>query len=67
MHAGRQSPVWVQVGKGFNQDYWARFEKFVKNVHKRSEAVYIATGPIFAPMLTQDGLRSNHGFIGAAQ
>eukprot|EP00892_Ulva_mutabilis_P003598 jgi/Ulvmu1/160/UM001_0164.1 len=53
-----------QVGKGFNQDYWARFEKFVKNVHKRSEAVYIVTGPIFAPLFTNNGLQSNHSFIG---
>ena len=55
----------LQVGPGFNRDYWARFEKFTKDVVKKSDDVYIVTGPVFAPALTASGLRSVHGFIGA--
>jgi DNA/RNA endonuclease G (NUC1) len=32
------------VGPGFNRDYWARFEKFVKDAAKVSDGVFIVTG-----------------------
>jgi endonuclease G len=39
----------VQVGPGFNRDYWARFEKFIKETAKASDGVYIVTGPLWLP------------------
>jgi hypothetical protein len=38
-----------QVGAGFNRDYWARFEKLVKDVVKHADGVYVVTGPLFLP------------------
>eukprot|EP00879_Flechtneria_rotunda_P013643 GHRR01014251.1.p1 GENE.GHRR01014251.1~~GHRR01014251.1.p1 ORF type:complete len:441 (+),score=151.04 GHRR01014251.1:1605-2927(+) len=43
------SNVSPQVGAGFNRDYWARFEKFVKDTAKVSDGVYIVTGPLWIP------------------
>jgi endonuclease G len=34
------------------RDYWARFEKFVKDVSKSCKDVYVVTGPLWMP--TQD-------------
>lgn len=39
----------LQVGPGFNRDYWARFEKFIKDTAKASDGVYIVTGPLWLP------------------
>lgn len=37
-----------QVGKGFNQDYWARFEQFIHDVVKPAcDNVYVVTGPLY--------------------
>lgn len=37
-----------QVGKGFNQDYWARFERFIHDVVKPTcDNVYVVTGPLY--------------------
>ena len=56
------------------QDRWqlcnaavqCRFEKFVKDTVKRSDDVYIATGPVYAPRLAPNGRsESQHAFIGA--
>jgi hypothetical protein len=55
----------AQVGDGFNRDYWARFEKFVKDIVKRADDVYIVTGPVFAPQVTPQGVKSGHAYIGA--
>lgn len=38
-----------QVGVGFNRDYWARFEKFARDLIKKHKAVYIVTGPLWLP------------------
>lgn len=43
------APSSVQVGPGFNRDYWARFEKFIKETAKASDGVYIVTGPLWLP------------------
>eukprot|EP00775_Hariotina_reticulata_P011483 gene11483-11627_t len=43
------SNISPQVGPGFNRDYWARFEKFVKDVAKVSDGVFIVTGPLWLP------------------
>lgn len=37
------------MGKGFNRDYWARFEKFVKDLTKRADEVLVVTGPLYMP------------------
>ncbi len=40
-----------QVGPGFNRDYWAKLEQFVRDVagNEKSRATYVATGPLFLP------------------
>ena len=38
-----------QVGPGFNRDYWARFERFVQEVARVCDDVYVVTGPLFLP------------------
>jgi endonuclease G len=43
------SNVSPQVGKGFNRDYWARLEKFVRDLTKKYDDVYVVTGPLFLP------------------
>lgn len=53
------------MGTGFNRDYWARFEKFVKDVANKSDEVYVVTGPLFLPQLDeQDKWVMKHSFIG---
>jgi hypothetical protein len=55
-----------QVGKGFNRDYWARFEKFVKDLTKRADEVLVATGPLYLPARdAQGGWQARHQLIGA--
>lgn len=37
-----------QVGKGFNQDYWARFERFITDVVRPAcKTVHVITGPLY--------------------
>ncbi|GAB5032430.1 mitochondrial nuclease [Nannochloropsis oceanica] len=38
-----------QVGGGFNRDYWARVEKFTRDLTKHCDAVYLVSGPLFLP------------------
>lgn len=38
-----------QVGVGFNQHYWARFEKFTRNLTTRYPSVRVVTGPLYLP------------------
>ena len=38
-----------QVGPGFNRDYWARFEGFVRHLAKVYDEVHVITGPLFLP------------------
>lgn len=38
-----------QVGEGFNRDYWAHFEDFVRRLTGRFSSVRIVTGPLFLP------------------
>ncbi|GIL80059.1 hypothetical protein Vretimale_12871 [Volvox reticuliferus] len=42
-----------QAGEGFNRDYWARFERFVKDLTYASADVYIITGPLWLPTQAQ--------------
>ena len=49
------SNISPQVGAGFNRDYWARFEAFVKSLSKDCEEVHVVTGPLFLPQPKQGG------------
>ncbi|GBF90528.1 DNA RNA non-specific endonuclease [Raphidocelis subcapitata] len=51
-----------QVGAGFNRDYWARFEKFVKDVARRSDGVYVVTGPLYLPTPDADAATGRPGW-----
>ncbi|GIL54567.1 hypothetical protein Vafri_10315, partial [Volvox africanus] len=42
-----------QVGAGFNRDYWARFERFVRELTNAAADVYIITGPLWLPTQSQ--------------
>ncbi len=38
-----------QVGEGFNRDYWAHFEDFVRRLTARYPSVRVVTGPLYLP------------------
>lgn len=38
-----------QVGDGFNRDYWAHFERFVRDLTKTYSSVRVVTGPLYLP------------------
>jgi endonuclease G, mitochondrial len=38
-----------QIGEGFNRDYWARFEHFIRKLTGTFKTVYVCTGPLFLP------------------
>ncbi|KAJ1917315.1 nuclease [Mycoemilia scoparia] len=38
-----------QVGRGFNRDYWAHFEEFIRRLTDSFEDVYCITGPLYLP------------------
>lgn len=61
------SNISPQVGAGFNRDYWARLEKWVKDLSKTGD-VYVVSGPLFLPVIHRDEdaltWRMDHGFIG---
>lgn len=48
-----------QVGEGFNRDYWARFERFVRNLSRSFKTVYVCTGPLFLPTPTYSSTSSS--------
>ena len=39
-----------QVGEGFNRSYWARLEKWVRDLTDTYSAVHVVTGPLFLPV-----------------
>lgn len=55
-----------QVGKGFNQDYWARFERFLYELRDECTDVYVVTGPLYLPRRnsTTGELEMYHKFLG---
>lgn len=55
-----------QVGEGFNRDFWARIEKFVRDVATSGmcDEVVVATGPLFLPSSAKT-LRADHATIGS--
>eukprot|EP00803_Ostreobium_quekettii_P000884 evm.model.scf_616EXC.2 EVM.evm.TU.scf_616EXC.2 scf_616EXC:9726-15614(-) len=59
------SNISPQVGKGFNRDYWARFEKYVRDLTKSSSAVWVITGPVWLPQKLKGGhWQMNYPMIG---
>lgn len=60
------SNVSPQVGPGFNRDYWARLEKYVKDLTRRYEDVFVVTGPLFLPSWGAGGRKwmMQHELIG---
>lgn len=54
-----------QVGSGFNRDYWAHFEDFVRRLTKDYNSVRIVTGPLYLPKKCDDGkFRVSYEVIG---
>jgi hypothetical protein len=53
-----------QVGAGFNRDYWARLEKFVRGLAGALPGgeTFVATGPLFVPQLQRAGERAHAQF-----
>ena len=49
------SNISPQVGEGFNRDYWARLEHFIRNLTFKYDDVYVCTGPLYLPSLEEDG------------
>lgn len=48
-----------------HSDYWARFEKFVKDLTLHYQDVFVVTGPLFLPRPTPTGLQVSYPVIGA--
>jgi len=48
------SNIAPQVGAGFNRDYWAHFENFVRELTKEFDEVIVLTGLLFLPKLDPD-------------
>jgi hypothetical protein len=63
-------PAPLQVGAGFNRDYWARFERFVQDLSRRCDDVWVVTGPLYLPQPAPGGAPGtyvmNHPMIGVA-
>lgn len=50
----------------FCRDYWARFERFVKQLVYKADDVYVVTGPLYVPVRTPEGYFMHHPMIGEA-
>jgi endonuclease G, mitochondrial len=48
-----------QVGEGFNRDYWARFERFIRGLSRSYKTVYVCTGPLFLPSINSSTTASS--------
>eukprot|EP00124_Ichthyophonus_hoferi_P005317 Ihof_evm2s739 gene=Ihof_evmTU2s739 len=44
-----------QVGKGFNRDKWRMLEERVRDMTQSWDNVYVCTGPLYLPTITEDG------------
>ena len=64
MHASFSlSNIAPQVGAGFNRDYWARFERFVKTLASPGgPPVFVITGPLWLPQPVGKGKGGGAGW-----
>ena len=51
--------------RGFNRDYWARLEKFTRQLTERYAAVHVITGPLFLPQADDDAAAAERKAPGA--
>ena len=49
------SNIAPQVGEGFNRDYWAHTEDFVRRLTGQFRDLYVFTVPLYLPRQTSDG------------
>ena len=49
------------------RDYWARFERFVRQLAASCKEVYVITGPLYLPTQTASGYMMNYPLIGMVQ
>ncbi|KAL6016679.1 nuclease, partial [Candidozyma auris] len=55
-----------QVGDGFNRDYWAHVEDFVRRLTARYDSVRVMTGPLYLPKkCSDDKYRVTYEVIGS--
>ncbi|KAJ2629310.1 nuclease [Coemansia sp. RSA 1290] len=53
-----------QVGKGFNRNYWASLETFVRDLTKSFDDVYCISGPLYLPQKEGDKWMVRYEVIG---
>ncbi|KAJ2035785.1 nuclease [Coemansia sp. RSA 376] len=53
-----------QVGKGFNRNYWASLETFVRDLTKSFDDVYCISGPLYLPQKEGDKWMVSYEVIG---
>ncbi|KAJ2553776.1 nuclease [Coemansia sp. RSA 1933] len=53
-----------QVGKGFNRNYWASLESFVRDMTKSFDDVYCISGPLYLPEKVGDKWVVSYQVIG---
>ncbi|KAJ2125510.1 nuclease [Coemansia sp. RSA 720] len=58
------SNIAPQVGKGFNRNYWASLETFVRDLTKSFDDVYCISGPLYLPEKQGDKWFVNYEVIG---
>ncbi|PWN31289.1 uncharacterized protein FA14DRAFT_162823 [Meira miltonrushii] len=59
------SNIAPQIGEGFNRDYWAHLEDYVRRLTTKFENLYVFTIPLYLPRLQSDGKwRVNYEVIG---
>lgn len=59
------SNIAPQIGEGFNRDYWAHLEDYVRRLTNKFENLYVFTIPLYLPRLQEDGKwRVNYEVIG---
>ena len=51
----------LQVGPGFNRDYWARLERFVQDLATTCDDVWVVTGPLYLPVRAPAGVGAPPG------
>lgn len=49
------SNIAPQVGEGFNRNYWAHTEDFVRKLTGKFDDVWVFTVPLYLPKMSGDG------------